>query len=132
MQQVSFFGTTLEHSRHVYLYHLTNLLRSSMCLMLCYRGNPLQSIRLCTFWARPPFVPMDMHFASCAMSFRVTPLHIYHAPAHLFHSLHLSFPVQHQLQRLTQLQQSPVPLQFTFPGVVITPMLSPSFEFSGF
>ena len=31
------------------VYHLTNLLRSSSWLMLCYRSNLLQSIRLCPF-----------------------------------------------------------------------------------
>ena len=32
-----------------YLYHLTNFLRYSSLLILCYRCNPLQSIRLCPF-----------------------------------------------------------------------------------
>ena len=38
-----------------------------------YRDNPLQSIRLCPFWARPPFMQMIPHnFAGSATSFRVT------------------------------------------------------------
>ena len=37
-------------------------------LVFCYRGNLLHSMRVCPFWAVPPFVPMDMHnFASCVV-----------------------------------------------------------------
>ena len=40
--------------------------------MLCYWYISLQSIRLCPFWARHPFVPMGMHYiASYEVSFRV-------------------------------------------------------------
>ena len=53
--------------------HLTNFLRCSNLLLLCYRGNLLkESIRLWSFWTRPPFVPVDVHNpARCDMSFRV-------------------------------------------------------------
>ena len=45
----------------LYPYHLTKLLRYSSWLSLCYWGHPLQSIRLCPFWERLPFMPMDTH-----------------------------------------------------------------------
>ena len=41
--------------------------------MLYYRDNPLQSIRLCPFWERPPSVAVDMHnLTSYSMPFRMT------------------------------------------------------------
>ena len=56
----------------MYLFHLIDFLRSSSCHILCYRGNLLQSVRSFPFWARPPFVPMNMHdFTSCVKLFRV-------------------------------------------------------------
>ena len=49
-------GLCLGYSGCVCLYHLMNLLRSRSWLMVCYGGSLLQSVRLCPFWARPPFV----------------------------------------------------------------------------
>ena len=99
---------------------LPEILRYSSWLMVCYRGNPLQSIRLCPFWTRPSFVPMVMYnFAGCVISFS-DKLNVYHSPAHLHLSFHLSLPVQCQLQRLSELLQTPVPLWFPLPNVVIT------------
>ena len=61
------------------------LFRYSSCLILCYRRNLLQSVRLCTSRARLPFVPMDMHnLACCVMSF------IYFFP--------FTFPFQHSIR----------------------------------
>ena len=46
-------------------------------------------------------------------------LHVYHSPTHLFSWAHFSLSSLHQLVQLSQLQQSPVPLQFPLPDVVI-------------
>ena len=46
-------------------------------------------------------------------------LTVYHSAAHLFSSVHFSFSAVHQLERLSHLQQNPVPLQFPLPDVVI-------------
>ena len=51
---------------HQCLCHLTNFLRYSSWLILIYKGNLLQSMRFCSFWARPPFC-----HSSCVVSFRV-------------------------------------------------------------
>ena len=92
------------------LYHLTNILRSSNLLLLCYGGNPLHSNRLCLFKARPPFVPMVIHpFTCCEVSFWVT---CWMLTIFLLISFFLFIFLfqQCQLQRLSQLQQSLVPL----------------------
>ena len=47
-------------------------------------------------------------------------LNIYHSPTHMFLSLCLSLPALCQLQRLSQLQQSPVLSHCALPDVVIT------------
>ena len=92
------------------LCHPTNILRSGSWLMPSYRGNQLQSIRLCPFWERPSFVPMDIcNFASYAVIHSYM-LNVYHSPAHFFLSFCLSLPALHLLQRMSQLQQSLVPL----------------------
>ena len=57
-------------------------------------------------------------------------LNIYHSPAHLFLSFHLSIPVQCQLKRLSHLQQSLIPLQFPLPYVLI--VTDHHISFSGF
>ena len=46
-------------------------------------------------------------------------LTVYHSPAHLFSPVHFSFSALCQLEHLSHLQQSPVPLQFPLPDVVI-------------
>ena len=46
-------------------------------------------------------------------------LHVNHSPTHLFSQVHFSLSSLHYLEQLSQLQQSPVPLQFPFPDVVI-------------
>ena len=55
-------------------------------------------------------------------------------PVHLILYFHLSFPAQHQLQRLSQLQRIPVPLWFPVPDVVTATDATPSqwaFYFQG-
>ena len=97
------------------MYHLTKLFRYSSWLILCYRGNPLQSIRLCPFCVNE-HAQLDRlcHIIQSNM------LNVYHSPAHLFFSFYLSLPTQCWLQRLSQLWQYPVPLQLPLPGVNIT------------
>ena len=46
-------------------------------------------------------------------------LTVYHSPTHLFSPVHFSFSTVQQLEQLSHLQQSPVPLQFPLPDVVI-------------
>ena len=43
----------------------------------------------------------------------------YPSSAHLFSPVHFAFSALSQLEQLSHLQQSPVPLQFPLPGVVI-------------
>ena len=61
-------------------------------------------------------------------------LHVYHSPTHLF-SCVCFFPSSlHQLEWLAHLQQSPVPLQFPLPDVVIATDATPThwaFYFQG-
>ena len=46
-------------------------------------------------------------------------LHVYHSPTHLFSQVHFSLSLLHQLEQLSHLQQTPVPLQFPLPDEVI-------------
>ena len=46
-------------------------------------------------------------------------LHVYYSSTHLFSQVHFSISSLHQLKKLSHLQQSPVPLQFPLPDVVI-------------
>ena len=61
-------------------------------------------------------------------------LSVYHSPTHLFSRVHFSPSSLHQLDRLANLQQSPVPLQFPLPDVVIATDATPThwaFYFQG-
>ena len=61
-------------------------------------------------------------------------LHVYHSPTHLFSWVHFSLSLLCQLEQLSQLQQSPVPLQFPLPDVVIATDVMPThcaFYFQG-
>ena len=61
-------------------------------------------------------------------------LSVYHSPTHLFSHVHFSPSSLHQLDRLANLQQSPVPLQFPLPDVVIGTDATPTrwaFYFQG-
>ena len=59
---------------------------------------------------------------------------VYHSSTQLFLHVHFSLSSLHQLEQLAKLQQSPVPLQFLLPDVVIATDATPShwaFLFSG-
>ena len=59
---------------------------------------------------------------------------VYHSPAQLFSHVHFSPSSLHQLEWLAKLQQSPVPLQFLLPDVVIATDATPThwaFYFQG-
>ena len=61
-------------------------------------------------------------------------LTVYHSPIHLFCSVHFSFSALHHLEQLSHLQESPVPLQFPLPDVVIATDATPThwaFSFQG-
>ena len=53
-------------------------------------------------------------------------LHVYHSPTYLFFHVHFPLSCLHQLEQLAHLQQSPVPLQFPFPDVVIATDATPT------
>ena len=62
-------------------------------------------------------------------------LHVYHSPTNLFSWVHFSLSSLCQLEWLSQLQQSPVPLQFPLPDVVIATDAMPThwaFYFQGY
>ena len=61
-------------------------------------------------------------------------LSVYHSPTQLFSCVHFSLSSLHQLESLSTLQQSPVPLQFPLPDVVIATDATPThwaFYFQG-
>ena len=61
-------------------------------------------------------------------------LHVYHSPTQLFLHVHFSLSSLHQLEWLAHLQQSPIPLQFLLPYVVIATDAMPThwaFYFQG-
>ena len=61
-------------------------------------------------------------------------LHVYHSSTHLFSWVHFSLSSLHHLEQLSHLQQSPVPLQFPLPDVVIATDATPTrwaFYFQG-
>ena len=53
-------------------------------------------------------------------------LSVYHSPTQLFSCVHFSLSSLHQLEWLAKLQQSPVPLQFPLPDVVIATDATPT------
>ena len=53
-------------------------------------------------------------------------LHVYYSPAHLFFHVHFPLSSLHQLEQLSHLQQSPVPLQFPLSDVVIVTDATPT------
>ena len=102
--------------------------------MLCYRGNPLQSM-----W----YFGGGQEHLFCqwtSITLQVVPCHSeWHVECLPFSfsfsfSFHLSLPAQHQFWRLSQLQQSVVPLQFPLTEVVVTSSATPpswAFYFQG-
>ena len=53
-------------------------------------------------------------------------LSVYHSPMQLFSHVHFSISSLHELQWLADLQQSPIPLQFPLPHVVIATAATPT------
>ena len=53
-------------------------------------------------------------------------LSVYHSPTQLFSCVHFSLSSLHQLERLSNLQQSPLPLQLPLPNVVIATDATPT------
>ena len=53
-------------------------------------------------------------------------LHVYYSPIDLFLHVHFSLSSLRQLKQLAHLQQSPVPLQFPLPDVVIATDATPT------
>ena len=54
-------------------------------------------------------------------------LHVYYSPIHLFSWVHFSLSLLCQLEQLSQLQQSPAPLLFPLPDVVIATNVMPTY-----
>ena len=113
-------GPVLEYSRHVCLCFLINSMRFSSWLMLCYGANLLQSIRLCPFWGKTAFCASGhAQFQNLYYGIESDMLHVLWL-FHWFLSFCFSLPTVCQFQRLSQFWQSPVPLQFPLPDMVIT------------
>ena len=58
-------------------------------------------------------------------------LHVYHSPTHLISHVHFPLSPLHQLEVLSHLEKSPVPLQFPLPDVVIAMPTDWAFYFQG-
>ena len=91
--------------------------------------------RVMSFWVRPIFVPMTTpNCSTCVMSFRVTCYMFTILPPFYFLRFIFFLSFLHQLEQLSHLQQSPVPLQFPLPDVVIATDATPThwaFYFQG-
>ena len=108
IQQV---GLSLLHNKHLIVHMVMSFLGKAN---FCTNGHS-QLWQLC--WV----IQSDM-------------LTVYHSPAHLFSPVHFSHSSLHQLEWLSQLQQSPIPLQFPLCDVVIATDAMPthwSFYFQG-
>ena len=55
-------------------------------------------------------------------------LHVYHSSTQLFSCVNFSLSSLHQLELLAHFQQSPVPLQFPLPDVVIATDATPTYR----
>ena len=94
----------------------------TVCRVMSFLGKA----NFCTnghsqLWHLPCVIPSDM-------------LHVYHSPTDLFSHVHFSLSSLRQLEWLAHLQQSPVPLQFLLPDVVIATDAMPThwtFYFQG-
>ena len=74
----------------------------------------------------------QLQYLCCVIQYDM--LHDYHSSTHLFSCVHLSVSSLCQLEWLAHLQQSPVPLQFALPDVVIATEAQPihwTFYFQG-
>ena len=74
----------------------------TVCRVMSFLGKA----NFCTSWHLHCVIYSDM-------------LHVYHSPTQLFLHVHFSLSSLCQLEWLYHLQQSPVPLQFPLPDVVI-------------
>ena len=120
------FSACVEYNTRLSLCLLPNLMRFRSWLMLCYRGDLLQSIRLCSFWTRPYFVPMAIHnFTSCALWFRVICWTFITLPIIFFLSFHLSVPALCQFQWFLSCDRVWIPCNFIFLMWLSLLMLSP-------
>ena len=73
-----------------------------------------------SFLGKANFVPMATPNCWCLCHvIQSDILHVYHSPTHLFSQVHFSLSSLCQLEHLSHLQQSPVPLQFFLPDVVL-------------
>ena len=93
------------------MQHLAHSLLQSQHVMVCRVMSFLGKANFCTnghsqLWHLCCVIQSDM-------------LNVYHSPTHLFSQVHFSLSSLHQLEQLSHLQQSPVPLQFPLPDVVI-------------
>ena len=105
---------SLLQSQHVTVYSVMSFLGKAI---FCTNGHS-------QLWCLCHVIQSDM-------------LHVYHSPTHLFSWVHFPLSSLCQLEQLSQLQQSPIPLQFPLPDVVITTDAMPTywafyFQGSGF
>ena len=94
---------SLQQSQHVTVYQVMSFLGKAN---FCINGHS-QLQHLCHV------IQSDM-------------LYVCHSPTHLFPWVHFSLSLLHQLEWLSQLQQSPVPLQLPLPDVVIATDATPT------
>ena len=80
--------------------------------------QPISVCQVCPFW-QDHLLCQGLYTTLPVVPCQSDMLNVYHSPAHFFVSSPLSFPVQHQLQRMSQLLQSLVPLQFPLLDVAI-------------
>ena len=112
----------------LWLYHLTHFVRYSHWLI---QRQPITLCQVMAFLSKTIFC-VKGHANHCWFCHVIQSdmLNVYHSTANKFLSYQPSPPVLHQLWRLSQLQQSLVPLQFPLPDMVITRDAIPNF--SGF
>ena len=94
----------------------------------CCRHNQLQFVRSCPSWTRPNFVPMATpNFDDGVLLFHVTCWMFFILQLTYFLPFFFSDLALCQLQRLSQLQLSPVPLHFPLPDVATATDATPTF-----
>ena len=111
LEYIQWLVLSLLQSQHVSVHQVMSFLGRANC----FTNGHSQLWHLC------PVIQSDM-------------LHVYHSPTHLFSWVHFSLTSWCQLEWLSQLQQSPVPLQFPLPDMVIATDAMPThwaFYFQG-
>ena len=88
--------------------------------------QPVKVCRVMSFLGKANFCTSD-HYQLLRLCHVIQNdmLTVYHSATHLFSPVHFSFSSLHQLEWLAHLQQSPVPLQFPLPDVVIATDATP-------